>query len=312
MAFNLKTFFIVNPTAGQGKLKREWNGLHKKLAKKIPDFSWRFTRKRGDATWITEQAIKKGYDLIVSVGGDGTLNECLNGFIKKGSKSKPRAALGIFPYGRGSDFARGLGIPLELDEALSLFDSNRMREVDVGRASFVDELGKKCIQHFLNIANVGLVAHVVDWSKKSPKILGPQAAYVYGALRGAIEYQSNAVTYSVDKTVRQEKVLNMIIANGRFFGSGMRAAPDAKLDDGILDVIVAGEMNLMNFLLHVPALYTGEHLKMPQVNVFHGKKIRIDPVREEDLLPVEMDGDAVGWLPATFEILPKAIKFKVV
>src|SRR3989338_5057544 len=123
MAFDLKTFFIVNPSAGQGELKREWNSLHKKLTKKIPHFSWRFTRKRGDATWITEQALQKGYDLIVSVGGDGTLNECVNGFIKKGAKSKTRAALGIFPYGRGSDFARGLGIPLEPEGALGLFDS---------------------------------------------------------------------------------------------------------------------------------------------------------------------------------------------
>ena len=305
----LKTAFVVNSAAGSGRIKREWPVLAKLIREKIPQSHFEFTRSPRDATGLTAKLIHDGYELIVAVGGDGTINECVNGFFEKGVLINPQTALGVLPYGRGSDLARLLGIPKDARLALDYLGGKNTRLLDVGCGTLTG--GEKKIRYFMNIANVGLVSTVVDSSHSTPRFLGSKISYLYGALRGALKYKAFPVSYTRDGKKKEVRLLNMILANGVYFGSGMKAAPEAKLDDGLLDIVVAPKMKIMALLRCFPRLYTGRHLQIPEVDFFREKKLEVRLVNPADQIPVEMDGDTVGFLPATFEILPGALKFKI-
>ncbi|MDO8518895.1 MAG: diacylglycerol kinase family lipid kinase [Deltaproteobacteria bacterium] len=302
----LKTAFIVNSAAGSGRINREWPALAALIRKKFPQSHFEFTRCPRDATGLTQRLIREGYELIVAVGGDGTINECVNGFFENEALISRQTALGVLPYGRGSDLARFLGIPKKAEAALEYLVGSNFIPLDVGKGTFASAEGKKQSRYFINIANVGLVSHVVDSSHSTPKFLGSSISYLYGALWGALKYKACPVSYQ-SKTV---PLLNMIIANGVYFGSGMKAAPQAKMNDGLFDIIVAPKMGVFTFLRHLHRLYSGNHLKIPEIDFFREKTLSIASVNG-DKIPVEMDGDTVGFLPATFEILPGALKFKM-
>lgn len=306
-----KAFFVLNPTAGSGRLRQAWGGLAGRLRSQIKNFDFAWTQARGDAAHLTSQALNDGYDLIVAVGGDGTLNECVNGFIENDRPKNPEAALGILPFGRGSDFGRGLGIPRDPVKAMELFSRPKLKALDVGKAGFTDLAGKPGSGYFINIANVGIVPQVVNRARQVPKAFGAKASYLYGAVKGILEYRSASVICSGIEGVAELPLLNMVIANGIYFGSGMKIAPKAEPDDGLFDVLTVEKMRLVDFLRHIPTLYTGKVLKIPQVHYSRNAWVELKPKAAGDQVPVEMDGDTVGHLPACFEILPRLIRFVV-
>lgn len=306
----MKALFILNPNAGSGRLKNEWAPLSEKLKSHLKQFDAIWTEGHGDGTRLTRQALDDGYTLICSVGGDGTLNECLNGFLKDGKPVNPKAALSVLPFGRGSDFCRTLGIPREPLEAMKSFQKPKVRVLDVGRAEFVDLKGRTVSRYFLNIANVGIVPEVVNQASKFPKALGAKGAYLFGTLKGALEYKAGRVRCSGIKGLGELSLLNMVVANGKYFGCGMKVAPEAKLNDGLLDVLTVRRMKLADFLVHLPYLYTGKVLKIPQVHYSRNTGVKVEAVNARDKIGVEMDGEAVGKLPARFEILPKVLRFQ--
>lgn len=308
MTKHLRTLFVVNPTAAQGALHKAWESLAKGLKGTIRKFEFAFTRERGDATRIVRQGLSDGFEMLVAVGGDGTLNECVNGFFKDKQAVNPRAVLGILPFGRGSDFARGLGFERLPEHSIKRLGGSSIRMMDVGCVHF----GAHDTRYFLNIANIGLVPHVVNFSHSAPKFLGASGTYVYGAIRAMMTYQPGMVTLEDESGKKiTRKLLNLVIANGTYFGAGMKIAPMAQLDDGFFDVLLAGPMPLYRYLRHFPELYSGHHLKLPNISCFKAKKIKISSVHLKHSFLVELDGDTVGKTPVTFEILPKALQFKV-
>lgn len=307
----MSILFIVNPTAAQGALGEAWESLAKGLKGSIRKFDFGFTRGPGDGVTMTRAALKKGYEMVVAVGGDGTLNECVNGYFRKGKPINKKARIGILPFGRGSDTARGLGLPKIPEKAMAHFATDDYRKLDVGKVSFIDSKGQPAERYFINVANVGIVPHVVNWSDKSPLVFGAMGAYVYGALRGALEFKSqNVLIKATGHEALKVKLMNLVVANGSYFGAGMKIAPKAKPDDGLLDLIVAKDMPLLKFLRHLPDLYTGEHVRLKNVTTMRTTKVVVSPVDPNQTLLVEIDGDTVGTLPATFEILPRALRFK--
>ncbi len=308
----MKTIFIVNPAAASGALKIAWDSLARGLKSKIQKFDFVFTEGAGDASKLTRKALKKGFEFVVAVGGDGTLSECVNGFFEEGVSLNPKAMLGILPFGRGSDFARHLGFSRLPEKAMLHLKGSNFKKVDVGYVALKSFSGQTSERYFINVANIGLVPHVVNWAHKAPKIIGAMGAYVYGALMGAVEYKSQDVEYIVNNQKKnQNRLLNMVIANGPYFGAGMKIAPGAKVDDGLFDVLVAGHMSLLKFARHFPALYSGKHIKLPNVSFVRADCIEINPQKGAKPLLVELDGDTVGTLPATFKILHRALRFKV-
>lgn len=308
-----KTFVIVNPAAGHGKLARRWEALLPQLEKVFPHFDWQWTDQPGSAQALTRRALSDNFDLIIAAGGDGTLSECVNGFLKEDQPVNPKASMGLLPLGSGSDFARSLDIPRNFDEALAVLAQKKSRSIDVGKCVCHNVYGKKFTRYFINIANVGLVSEVVNFAHHAPPLLGPTGSYIYGALKGMNRYQSRPVRYSwrKDDGIKKDEcvLLNMIIANGMYFGSGMKAAPKAKLDDGTFDVLVGPRVKLWRFLKALPGFYRGTHAQNPHVKTFKTSFLEISTTEAVNKLPVEMDGDSQGFLPARFEILPARLNF---
>lgn len=306
-----KTLFVINPAAASGALNAAWSGLAQGLKGHIRHFDAAFTRASGDATRIVREALRKKYKMIVSVGGDGTLNECVNGFFEAGKPVAREAVLGILPFGRGSDFARGMGIPADPKEAMKHLKTLSTKKVDVGECVCVDASLKPITRYFLNVANVGIVSDVVTHSRRAPRVMGGAGAYVYGALRGMATYHAPKVVFSGRGTNEEVALLNMAIANGKYFGAGMRIAPQARIDDGLFEVIVAGKMTIRQFLFNMPGLYRGRHTKLKNVSYFRSDRIEVKSSDSQQKVSVEMDGETIGTLPSVFRILPQTLTFKV-
>lgn len=306
----IKVCFIANPHAGRGRLMRDWPAIEASLGKYFKNFKVCFTQKKGDGAHLTRQALEEGFGLVVAVGGDGTLNECLNGFIRDDQPIKPRSALGLLPLGRGSDLARFLKIPHQPAEALSYLFHAKARPFDVGKVTYTDFGGRKKSRYFINIAGAGICAHVDNWVNKTPGFWGARLSYLYSTLRSLLEYSPQRVFYSFGDQRHDQKLLMMIVANGGYFGSGMHVAPHARIDDGLFNVSVVRAMGIGKMITELSTLYSGDYLKSREVHSFSTHRIQVKPVSGSNPLMIEMDGDTVGKIPATFELLPRLIRFK--
>jgi len=303
-------FLVVNPQAGKGKLGRDWPKLKKNL-QEILHFNFELTQKTGDATLLTQKALEKGYSLIVSMGGDGTLNECVTGFLKEGSPTHPKATLGILPYGRGSDLARHLGISRDPLVAVTHLLSRQVQRLDVGKITWFKNGRKSKSRYFINNAYLGVGASTDYWSRRAPKFFGATSGYLYGLVRGGLTFKPLSVRVITEKVERVFSVTNLVVANGSYFGAGMYASPRAEGDDGLLDVVVIKSMPLSKSFLFIPRLYRKDYIRDEDVEFFRARKIELSSAREGDQIPIQTDGDQVNDLPVTIEILPKILRFKV-
>lgn len=305
-----KTIFIINPAAAKGALGRAWASLAKGLQGKIHHFDAAFTQKKGDAIHLTSDAVQKGYEMIVAVGGDGTLNECVNGFFLKGDPARKKTILGILPFGRGSDLARGLGISRFPEEAIGHLRGTKTKLLDVGKVTW-KENGKTKTSYFINNAYFGMGPLIDHYAKACPKFFGAWGSYFYGLLRSDLEYKYLTVTIEYNGEIKEHTFYNIVVTNGPYYGAGMVANPDAKLDDGQLNITVIGKMGLVSRLKFISGLYNGKYLNMKEITTYQSEKFVIKSKEPKTKVAVDLDGDTVAELPATFEIVPRALRFKV-
>ncbi len=269
----------------------------------------RMTKAFGEATRLAREAAQSGYQMVVAVGGDGTVNEVLNGLFENGAPLDGRTVLGIVPLGSGCDLARTLGITAETSPVLKPPGSCSTRKIDIGKVDFTDLQGKRRARLFINIADLGAGGLVVEKANKAPAILGRRPNYVWGILTAALVYRARRVKISIDGNPPIEVLTrNAIVANGRYFGRGFLAAPDAKMDDGLFDIVNIGDLGTLEAVLNVPKLRNGTHLSHPKVSHYRGRRVEV--TSSENVL-LEMDGDLVGTLPVTCEVIPAAINVMV-
>lgn len=307
----MKTIFIINPAAAKGALGKAWASLAKGLQGKIHHFDAALTQKRGDAIHLTAKAVNEGYEMIVAVGGDGTLNECVNGFMCQEVRVDPiLPILAVLPFGRGSDLARALGISRLPEKAIQYLRGTKTRLLDVGKVTW-EEQGKTKISYFINNAYFGMGPLIDYHAKQCPKFFGAWGSYFYGLLRSKLEYKYVTATIQYNRQVREHTFCNMVIANGPYYGAGMVANPHAQLDDGQLNVTVIGKMGLARSLKFIPKLYDGTYLSMKEMATYQSNKFVIQSKNPKEKVPIDLDGDTVAELPATFEVLPKVIRFKI-
>jgi diacylglycerol kinase (ATP) len=319
-----KTFFIINPSAGGKNITAHWNNVLLPLIKKqFRNSDHTFTKKSGQASVLTTAALKQGYQRIICVGGDGTLNEVVNGFFENNKLINPRAALGIIPSGSGGDFVRSLGIKHDIIKALKTIKKDRTNKIDVGHVLFKNKKLKP--RFFVNIAEIGLGAIIMEHVNRKNRKLPALYRYLTGTLQGFASYNNIPVTISLPhrpvdpsnhRTIeplipRPQKInlTNLIIANGQYFGRGMRPAPKAKLDDGLFDVIVIKDLNWLKFFTHFPEIYKQRKKISSQFfQTFQTAKITVKPQTRKTTLLSELDGENHGAGEMTFEILPQALK----
>ncbi len=305
--------FIVNPQAGGGKSEKQLKQLLADIASIYGNAQIQYTERKEHATELSRAAVKAGAELIVAVGGDGTISEVAAGFFDANGKAlkplKQAPALGILPAGSGSDYAKTLGIPRASAIALQILQTKKTRTVDAGLIEFVGNNGKKTKRVFINIADVGIGGEVVDILERQGKKLGAFLSYQIATLRGLVGYKNKQLEVTLDKKQKFDGEYNgIVVALGKYFGSGMKIAPDAECDDGLFDVVMLGQMSKLEMVAKMQKLRKGTHIFEKNINVYRAKHVTI---RSATRALIDSDGEMPGECPAEFSILPAAIKVVV-
>ena len=302
----MKTVVVANPHASNGRVGRKWADYARRLETAFGPVDFLQTAARSEASILVRRAIRAGAQRIVVVGGDGTVNEAVNGFFENDHAIGAEVCLAVWPVGTGCDFARSIGLTgASFEYAL---DGAEERRIDLGKASFVDQAGGLASRYFVNISSFGSSGVIVDKVNATSKLLGAGASYFIGALRGLVAYRNQAVRLRIDTTLEVEMVINTVVAaNGRYFGGGMMMAPHAVLDDGALDIVVIGDIGVTAFLRDAPRLCQGLHLGQAYVRSFRAKQVEVQPLGKVPVL-LELDGEQVGRLPVRYEIVPRALR----
>src|SRR5581483_5942254 len=247
---------------------------------------------------LADAARDAGERLLVVVGGDGTMNEVVNG------AAGTNAEIAILPNGTGQDFGRTHAIPTGFDDAVRVALDGEARAVDIGRVTRGDDT-----RYFANVGSAGMSGSVARRANSMSKRLGGRATFFYALTREFLAWQNTHVRVELDGGVRREGPLHdVIVANGRWHGGGMKLAPDARQDDGLFDVVLIGDVTKLDFLTTAPKLYSGRYLLHPKVELLRSSTVRIDA---DEPLPLEVDGEPVGATPARFEVVPSALRLRV-
>lgn len=307
---------ILNPESAGGATREAWPKIASDLATHFGAFSREFTSHPGEGVELAANAARKGTKLIIACGGDGTISEVANGILSSGTE----AELGIMPSGTGGDFRKTIGIPARSSDAARILRDGRTRQIDVGRVTFLTDNGEHDSRYFLGVASFGMSADVIarvksggpEWlPAKAPRWISGRISFGVAMVQAAVKTSATRVIVELDEEpARQLTVANLCIANARFFGGGMKIAPHAKLTDGKFDVISIGDLGAPRILANAPRLYLGAHLGISEVGHTLARKLTARPLYKEQLIEFEVDGELPGHLPATFQILPRALRIR--
>jgi YegS/Rv2252/BmrU family lipid kinase len=305
----MKTFFVVNPRSANGGTGKRWGELAASIARTLSDFGVEFTRGEMDAMHITRNALKAGYECIVAVGGDGTINEVVNGFFEDGKAINSQAALGVLPRGTGGDFRKTFDWDLDSDEAIKRLKTPDTRPFDVGLLEFRGHDGQTKRRYFANICSFGVSGLVDQEVNATSKAFGGTVSFMLGSLKALTKYQDKTVRVSFDdKPAETLAVTTLSVANGKYFGGGMKVAPEADVSDGIFDVTVWSGYGLTDFVIKSKGVYSGAHVNWKGTRTLRAKKVVAES--DEQVL-IDCDGEQPGMLPCSMQILPAAIRLKV-
>lgn len=308
---DLRALVIANPQAAGGALARRWSQVAALLQSQLGPHQLRFTREPGDARRLGRAALEQGFELVVAVGGDGTISEIVDGLFDERGPLRPELVLGLVHFGTGGDFSRSAGTPRRLRSGIRALSGSATTTIDVGRVSYRSADGAPQLRHFINIASFGLSGLVDQLANSSSKALGGRISFALATARAVRRYRPAPIALRLDDGASATlTVQNVAVANGRYFGGGMRIAPDAALDDGLFDVVTVEALGAMELLRHGHRLYRGTHLALPQVRVQRARRVEALPLADEPVL-LDVDGEAPGQLPARFELLPRALRLKV-
>ena len=307
----MKTTVIVNPCAGNGRTAKIWPNIESALKQSIGSFQTEETSCQGDAILLTRQALDAGATRIVAIGGDCHLNEVLNGFIENDVQLNPQASLSFVMSGTWCDFQRSLGMSGKWQAAVEKLKDAQIRQIDVGKVSYTAPDKTRKIRYFDNIASFGLsgaVDHYIDNSKLK-KYLGGTMLFLWATIKTVFTHPNQSIRFRIDDGPEEEICSRLgLLANGRYFGGAMHAAPEAELDDGLLDLLMLKEISVAKFLWHLPKIYKGTHLKIPEIFF---QKVRKFTAESSEQVILDIDGESPGYLAATFEVLPKILNLQI-
>jgi diacylglycerol kinase (ATP) len=248
---------------------------------------------------LAEAAAEAQGSLLVVIGGDGTVNEVVNGV------AGTEAEIAVLPCGTGQDFGRTHGIPSRFDDAVRVALGGETRTIDLGRV----ELASGTSSFFANVGSAGMSGSVARRANSMTKRFGGRATFFYALTREFLAWQNTHVVVEVDGGVRREGPMHdVIVANGRYHGGGMKLAPDARQDDGAFDVVLIGDITKPDFVTTAPKLYSGRYLVHPKVELLRSPTVTIEAAEP---LPLEVDGEPIGTTPARFEVVPAALRLRV-
>lgn len=309
----MKPLFVVNPSSGGGKTRRAFPEIRKVIERRLGDIDVEYTNAPQHAVALAEAGANEGRELIVAVGGDGTLSETVNGVLRSG---KREVRVGLVGQGTGGDFRKSLGLEHRLDHYLDALASGKERAVDVGRARFFDNEGNAVEHYFLNILSAGMGGLVDRYVATGSRLLGGTAAYFFASTKALLKAKIGRVSCKVTRegkvTTRELDSMMIAVCNGRYFGSGMHVAPMAKLDDGQFEVVSLTAPNKLAFAVSSQRIYDGKHLEGEGATHFACEKIEIDLVGDDarDVFLLDVDGEPLGRVPLAIEVMPSAVTLR--
>jgi len=298
------TVFLVNPASANGSTGRRWPELARRAAAAGLEGDTLFSERQGHLAELAREAALGGAELLVVVGGDGSVNEVANGLAGLGRQ--PEVAL--VPRGTGWDFSRTFGIPRNIDDAVRVALAGDVRTIDLGRASYRAWDGSDATTFFANVASAGMSGAIAKRANETTKALGGKASYLWAIFAVFSGWQASEIEVAVDGERRTGRMFDVVVANGRFFGGGLEICPDAEPDDAVFDVLTIGDVTRRDLVMTVPKMYRGTHLPHPKAELLRGTSVT---VTSDTPLPIELDGEQPGTTPVTFEIVPQAFRLRV-
>ncbi len=300
----MRYFFVVNPNSRNRQTSKLWPEIEDRLKANLFDFESKFTTRPLEAIEIASYAASKDFDVIVSVGGDGTNNEVLNGIMNTKLKGNKNLLLGFIPQGTGGDFRRTVNLSSGIDAAISTLKNAVRKKIDIGKIRFLNHEKEISERYFLNICSFGISGLVDYYVNHTTKLFGGKISFIIGTLRGIFNYQNTPANIIVDEKKLGEMNITLVaVANGRYFGGSMMVAPDARLDDGLFDIIIMKNISKFRFIKDGQKIYRGKHIIPPDVFALKGRQLKVN----EEGLYIDLDGEDVGTTPAEISIIPEAI-----
>lgn len=285
---------IANPAAGSNRGAKIIPLLEEILKKRGVGYSIAITRYKGQEIELAEDGIKKGYKLIVALGGDGTINQVVNGImgsagvVGASGHSPLQPLLGIIPAGTGSDLVKTFNMPVRLEDAVSVLINGKEGLIDIGEIQCAAWHG---VRYFINIAGIGIDAVTVMELEQAKRFIRGRPAYFYALLRALWRYHGLSIRIKIEEKDIASFAYLVAIANGRFFGGGFRIAPEAEPSDGIFDICIIEKVNILRTFLNLYSVIKGRHANLPEVKMFKGNEIVIS---SDYLMPLEIDGEVGG------------------
>jgi len=296
---------VVNPEAGGGRGRRDWP----RVAARLRDHGLRFdvalTARPGDATDIARRSAAEGRGLVVAAGGDGTVSEVVNGLLEAGAEERPR--LGVLPLGTGTDLCRTFGIPLDPLGAAAVLLAGTARRIDAGRVTCAGPAGQTT-RYFVNVADAGIGGDVADMVNGGFRVVSGELTFSLAAAITLLRWRNPRMLLDVDGEALDVTSQQVVVANCEYYGGGMRIAPGAVPDDGLLDVVISGDLGMVETLRLLGRVRDGAHLSHPKIERRRARRVE---VRCDRRVGVDADGERPGDLPAVFEVVPGAIELLV-
>ena len=299
-----ETVFLVNPAAANGATGRRWPEIAHQAGGVGLEGDALLSERRGHLGQLAREAALGGAGLLVVVGGDGAVNEVANGLADL--DHAPLVAL--IPRGTGGDFARTFGIPNDVGAAARIALGGDTQTIDLGRVFYRAWDGHEAEAVFANVASAGMSGAIAQRANDTSKALGARASYLWATFAVFAGWSAVETRLVVDGESRSGRMFDVVVANGRYFGGGMKMCPDADPSDGLLDVVTIGDVTKRDLVLTMPKIYRGTHLPHPKAEALRGRVVTMET---DEPVPVELDGEQPGTTPARFEVLPGALRLRV-
>jgi diacylglycerol kinase (ATP) len=292
---------MVNPASANGQTGRRWPELaHRAETLGLPGRAY-ISERPGQLPELARAAISDGARLLVTVGGDGTVNEVVNGV------TGTDAELAIVPRGTGTDFVRSFGIPKGFDEAIAVAKSGKPRTIDLGRATYRTWAGHDASSYWANVASAGMSGAIAKRTNETTKAFGGKLSYLWATFAVFARWDATQIDVTVDGEKRSAPMHDVIVANGRYFGGGIMICPEAEPDDGTFDVLLLGDLTKLDLITTMNKTYKGKHLPHPKAELLRGSTVTIDAPQA---LPIQLDGEQPGTTPVRFEVVPGALRLR--
>lgn len=301
-----KWMVIANPKAGKNKVLEEWSQIDKALISAGIEFDAVFSKSKYHSIELSVKAVREGYRHLIAVGGDGTIHEVVNGIFFQKEVPPHEITLGVIPAGSGNDWVRMYNIPADYTTCAQIIASGHTKRQDICRVDVFESMVPQT-RYLMNGCGIGLDAAICR-ECNSMKERGKEGKFIYvqAAARSFFKMRSSMFRIEVDgKLYFQGKALSVALANGVYSGGGMIQAPDAVMDDGLVNVTVIGNMTKPEILVRFKELFTGRIYDIPDISHTTGKHVKIDILDGEQ--PIEVDGEVIGTNPLELTVLPKAL-----